>query len=240
MENDPFKSPFLPRLRPRVLMTVFVLSVISLTYYTPESPAQSIEKKEIVCPRNYWQMVACLSDKTGFQSTEPEEKIRIEASPVPQIKPVVRVGKVKKKPSSAKNREALYHPIILRAAKRHSVDPALVKAIIKAESGYNARAVSKKGAKGLMQLMPKTAKALGVKNSFDPEHNVNGGVKYFRSLLDKFNDDIKLAVAAYNAGSSKVRKHNDVPPIRATQIYVKKVLKYYHIYKNEMEEGTAS
>jgi len=87
-----------------------------------------------------------------------------------------------------------------------------------------------------MQLMPNTAKALGVKNVLDPEHNVNGGVKYFRDLLDQFNQDVKLAVAAYNAGSSKVRKHRDVPPIRATQLYVKKVFEYYQYYKREMAE----
>jgi len=158
------------------------------------------------------------------------------AQPVGKKGTIVEATKTKRRSPHIKRKESLYHPIIVRAAKRHGVDPALVKAIIMAESGYNARAVSKKGASGLMQLMPITAKALGVKNALDPEHNVNGGVKYFRNLLDQFNDDVKLAVAAYNAGSSKVREHQDIPPIRATQLYVKKVLEYYEYYKKEMEE----
>ena len=126
-----------------------------------------------------------------------------------------------------------FHPIILRAANRHEVDPALVKAIIMVESRYNPHAISKQGAKGLMQLMPRTARSLGVEDSFNPEHNVNGGVKYLKQLLDEFDDNLKFAVAAYNAGSSKVRRYRGVPPIKATQYYVNRVFQYYQYYKNE-------
>lgn len=131
--------------------------------------------------------------------------------------------------------ERLFHPIVLRAADRHQVDPALVKAIIMAESGYNPRAISKRGAKGLMQLMPRTARALGVVNIFDPEHNINAGVKYFRHLMNRFEGDTRLALAAYNAGSSKVRQYQGVPPFEATKYYIKKVFRYYKHYKKEME-----
>ena len=133
-----------------------------------------------------------------------------------------------------KKAERLFHPIVLKAANRYQVDPALVKAIIMAESSYNPRAVSKKGAKGLMQLMPTTAKALGVEDSFNPEHNINAGVKYFKHLMNQFDGDTRLALAAYNAGSRKVRQYKGVPPFRATKYYIKKVFRYYKHYKTEM------
>ncbi len=134
----------------------------------------------------------------------------------------------------------LYHFIIIKAAKRHDVDPALIKAIIMAESGYDAQAVSSQGAAGLMQLMPKTAESLGVEDAFNPVHNVNGGVKYLKQLLEEFDHDIVKALAAYNAGSSIVRRHQGVPPIKATQHYVKKVFAYYQYFKNQSADQTDS
>lgn len=131
--------------------------------------------------------------------------------------------------------ERLFHPIVIEAANRYEVEPAMVMAIIMAESSYNPRAISKKGAKGLMQLMPITAKSLGVIDSFDPEHNIKAGVRYYRKLLNQFNGDVKLALAAYNAGSRKVREHQGVPPFRATKYYIKKVFRYYRYYKKQME-----
>ena len=132
-----------------------------------------------------------------------------------------------------KEKERVFHPLILKAANRYQVDSALIKAIIMAESNYNPKAVSKRGAKGLMQLMPKTAEALGVGDSFDPEHNINAGVRYFRKLLNQFDGDVKLALAAYNAGSRKVRKYNGVPPFRATRRYIKRVFEYHQFYKSQ-------
>ncbi len=126
-----------------------------------------------------------------------------------------------------RKKHRLYHPIVLKAADRHEVDPALVQAIIMAESGYNPKAISKRGAKGLMQLMPETAKALGVKDIFDPEHNINGGVRYFKRLVDKFDGNVTLALAAYNAGTRQVKKYQGVPPFKATRFYIKKVFRYY-------------
>lgn len=137
---------------------------------------------------------------------------------------------------SDKKEERLFHLIILQAANRYQVDPALVNAIIMAESGYNPTAISKRGARGLMQLMPGTAEALGVKDSFNPEQNINGGVRYFKQLVNQFNGDIRLALAAYNAGSSNVKLYKGIPPFKATQFYIKKVFKYYHIYKSQPAE----
>jgi len=131
--------------------------------------------------------------------------------------------------------ELLYHPIILQAADRYQVDPAIVKAIIMAESSFNPRAVSKKGAKGLMQLMPETAEEMGVKDIFNPEHNINGGVRYYKKLLQRFKGDVKLALAAYNAGLKKVKEHKGVPPFKSTRYYIKKVFEYYRYYKNQLE-----
>jgi len=131
-------------------------------------------------------------------------------------------------------KEHLFHPIILQEASRYEIDPALVKAIIMAESGYNPRAISKKGAKGLMQLMPSTAEALGVEDIFNPEQNISGGVRYFRQLVNRFGGDVKLALAAYNAGSQKVRHYQGVPPYKSTHYYIEKVFKYYQKYKTQM------
>lgn len=126
----------------------------------------------------------------------------------------------------------LYSTIIETAAARYKIDPALVKAVIMAESRYNHRAVSKKGAGGLMQLMPQTAKALGVQDIFDPEDNITGGVKYLKKLLNRFDGDTRLALAAYNAGSRYVRHYNGIPPFLQTKTFIKNVLKYQEMYKS--------
>ncbi len=116
-----------------------------------------------------------------------------------------------------------YSPLIDSAAKTHGVDPALVRAVIHAESAFRADATSYKGAAGLMQLMPGTADDLGVTDRYDPADNIYGGVKYLAYLLDEFNGDTQLATAAYNAGPGAVRKHGGIPPYAETQAYVKRV-----------------
>ena len=146
-------------------------------------------------------------------------------------------------PLARKKAERVLHPIVIQAAIRHQIDPALIKAIIMAESGYNTRAISKKGAKGLMQLMPATAQALGVEDVFNPKQNINGGVRYFKQLVNQFGGDVELALAAYNAGSRNVRHYQGIPPFKATRYYIKKVFEYYEIYKNQMaynEKGIVS
>lgn len=158
----------------------------------------------------------------------PPSKTHEISQPIIQANAGISITPVRKTKSDRFNR------IINRAADRYKVDSALIKAVIMMESAYNPKAVSKQGAKGLMQLMPGTARALGVKNAFNPVHNINGGVKYLRQLLDTFDDNIKLALAAYNAGSSKVKRHGGIPPIKATRQYVRKVFAYYHHYKIEM------
>lgn len=116
------------------------------------------------------------------------------------------------------------------------VDPALVKAIIANESGFNANATSKVGAQGLMQLMPETAAGLGVTNAYDPSQNVMGGTKYIKGLLDRFNGNVKFAVAAYNAGPNAVEKYGGVPPYAETQNYVQNVLSSYEKYRSQASQ----
>ena len=113
---------------------------------------------------------------------------------------------------------------IREAAERYGVEEALIKAVIRVESGFNSRAVSPKGARGLMQLMPGTASILGVRNSFDPRQNIDGGVRHLRGLIDRFGNDLKLALAAYNAGEQAVVTHGGIPPYRETRDYVTRIL----------------
>ncbi len=124
-----------------------------------------------------------------------------------------------------------FEPIINACALEYGVDKSLVKAVIHAESGYNPSAVSSKGAKGLMQLMPKTAQDLKVSNSLDPAENIRGGVRYLRFLLDTFKGNETLALAAYNSGLNKVARFGGVPPYQETRNYVSKVLNYKKNYQ---------
>lgn len=128
-----------------------------------------------------------------------------------------------------------YHAHIVAAARIYSLEPALLHAVISAESGYDALARSPRGARGLMQLMPDTARRYGVQNPLDPEQNIYGGAAYLRDLLTLFGNDLKLALAAYNAGEGSVLEYgNRIPPYRETTRYVPKVLSYYQRYKTMM------
>lgn len=127
---------------------------------------------------------------------------------------------------------AAFAPHIEKEANEAGIDAALVHAVITAESGYNPSAVSRAGAQGLMQLMPATAKRYAVKNAFDPKQNIRGGTRYLRDLLVQFDNNIELAVAAYNAGENAVIRHGmRIPPYRETRAYVPKVLRLYDKYR---------
>ena len=167
----------------------------------------------------------------------PEMNQCVIPDPLQNAGPIV-LPKNKTSPVLNKKDDLFFGSIIQQAADLHEVDSALVRAIIMAESGYNPKAISKKGAKGLMQLMPKTAESLGVVDSFNPEENIYAGVEYFKKLMTRFDGNVEFALAAYNAGSRKVRKYQGVPPFKATKYYIKKVLQYYQTYKEQMTAET--
>lgn len=118
--------------------------------------------------------------------------------------------------------------VVAGAGQRHQIDPDFINSVIRAESGFHQNAVSKKGAQGLMQLMPGTASQLGVQNSFDPNANVEGGTKYLRELLEKYNYDPVRALAAYNAGTKRVDQYHGVPPYYETQMYIARIIRDYN------------
>jgi soluble lytic murein transglycosylase-like protein len=125
-----------------------------------------------------------------------------------------------------------YDDLISEASKRHGVSFPLLKAIIKAESDFDPQAVSKKGAMGLMQIMPQNFKLLGLDDPFDPTQNINAGARYFKQLYDRFGGKLALSLAAYNAGPSVVDHYQTIPPYEETEEYVRRVLSYYYNYKN--------
>jgi len=128
---------------------------------------------------------------------------------------------------------AEYNDIIRQASKRFEIDPHFIRAIIKAESGFDHKATSSKGAQGLMQLMPGTANDMAVEDPFDPEENIFGGARYFSLLLKRFKNDKILALAAYNAGPEAVESYKGVPPFPETKAFVKRVMDYYETYNSK-------
>lgn len=127
--------------------------------------------------------------------------------------------------------------VVDTASATFHLDPDLVTSVIHAESGFNPRAVSPKGARGLMQLMPATANQLGVRNSFDPQANVTGGSRYLRELLERYNFDLLKALAAYNAGPERVEQYRGIPPFRETRAYVARVVHEYNKKKTAQEKA---
>ncbi len=185
--------------------------------------------------------MACISSPDLIQNQLPdaiEMPEIVESSDQKEIEvlfPEKHPATVTKKGSYAQlKKERQFQEMILVASDNYEIEAALIKAIIMAESSYNPHAISKVGAQGMMQLMPRTAKALGVVDVYNPEHNINGGVRYFKKLLVRYNGNIELALAAYNAGLRNVKRYNGVPPFKATIQYIKKVEKYHKYYKKQL------
>jgi soluble lytic murein transglycosylase-like protein len=175
--------------------------------------------------------MASLCHANIYKYTDPEGVIHLTNVPTEPNVRYVLVMKEKRAIFQLKGDIALYDDLITRASEKYLVDSALVKAIIKAESNFNHRAVSPVGARGLMQLMPATAASLQVKDSFHPETNIDGGVRYIRYLMNLFKGNLPLVLAAYNAGENAVIRHNNrIPPYPETQTYVKRVLNYFDGY----------
>lgn len=155
--------------------------------------------------------------------------------PTAQIADIVQ-EKLPPKPQPAPAADQVSRAIAV-ASDKHSLDPDLIHSVIRAESDYNFKAVSPKGARGLMQLMPKTAAKLGVRDAFDPGANVEGGTRYLRELLARFNNDLVKALAAYNAGPQRVEQYHGVPPYRETRAYVSRIIRDYN--KKKLAETKA-
>jgi len=156
------------------------------------------------------------------------------APPAPNVPKAPAIAITKAKPLDAK----ALNEVINSISDRHQIDPDLINSVIHAESGFNSHAVSPKGARGLMQLMPQTANQLGVNNSFDPKDNVEGGTRYLRELLEQYNFDIVKALAAYNAGPQRVQQYHGVPPYYETRAYIARIIREFN--KKKLAEKKAA
>lgn len=179
----------------------------------------------------YIEIPTAQIERFEFDTAPPPvlAKPSVTPSPIPQQLPSVGM-KVQSTPAAALDRASL-NKVVDGAGERHQIDPDFINSVIRAESGFNNRAVSKKGAQGLMQLMPQTASQLGVANSFDPNANVEGGTKYLRELLEKYNFDVAKALAAYNAGPKRVEQYRGVPPYYETRAYIARIIRDFNRQK---------
>jgi len=186
-----------------------------------------------------------LADDSSFTDVPTEEITGYEKDlslplPAPAVSHVsisVAAPSVSVKSGSVKSVRVLpLNEVVNTASATYHLDPDLVNSVIHAESGFNAHAVSPKGARGLMQLMPGTANQLGVNDSFDPQSNVTGGSRYLRELLERYNFDLVKALAAYNAGTDRVEQYHGVPPFRETRAYVARIVHEYNTKKIAQEK----
>ena len=173
-----------------------------------------------------------IEDELILEVGKEEENPVIQAESTPQQNENNLIEEISKEPNfksklDLKPQEVSIDEIIETISDKYNVDSNFIKAIIKQESGFNKDATSKKGAMGLMQLMPKTAKSLGIKDAYNPWENVDGGVRHIKSLLDKYSNNQELALAAYNAGEGAVKKYGGIPPYKETQNYVKSIMSAY-------------
>jgi soluble lytic murein transglycosylase-like protein len=198
---------------------------IVATFRYPPIPSLFPQELNSFDPFRVLMKIQQINQRFSLQPFHPADKpMRQPLRPSP-VKPPLDLPKFK--------HEKTFQTIIAAASARYNVDTAMIKAIIRAESGYNPHALSPMGAGGLMQLMPLTAESMGVVDIFDPVQNINAGVRYFKKLMKLFKQDVSLALAAYNAGIQRVLEYNGIPPFSATQIYIKKVLEYHQYYSNQ-------
>jgi soluble lytic murein transglycosylase-like protein len=165
------------------------------------------------------------STTTGLRAQSAAKEVELQSADADATgKPDTQVTI---KPSRARMTDAEVDAAIDAAAARHNVDPSLVRAVVKVESNFNPHAVSRKGAVGLMQLMPGTARQLKVADPYDPQQNIDGGVRHLKKLLENFNGNVPLTLAAYNAGEGAVTRRNGIPPYAETKNYVKQITQLY-------------
>ncbi len=187
------------------------------------SAVPSVNGWQMITPTGRWRLVT----GNGWQQIRPSDRMMTLKS--------ATTGKALPFNLNSDDRRR-YTAVVAQIARRNGVDPKLVDAVISAESAYNPDAVSSAGAMGLMQLMPATARRFGVSDPFDPTANIRGGVRYLHWLLDKFNNNVVLALAGYNAGENAVINHDyTVPPYAETRTYVTRVLQFYQRYRHGVD-----
>jgi len=224
------KAPTIARHSLTIALLVLTLAVLLMVAgFSPETPSTAtIVIRKIAHPPSAAEIpaVTCARARANVDVVDSVSRpsAKWQTPPVPLADMV---------PFRGKKGDQAYDRYILSAADRYDMDPAVIKAVIMAESGFNPRAVSRAGARGLMQLMPRTASALGVEDALDPQANIMGGTKYLKKLMNRFDNNIELALAAYNAGSRNVRKHNGIPPFKATHRYIAKIKVYYQHYRDK-------
>lgn len=179
-------------------------------------------------------------DGASFIDVPTADIEHYEAAPDPPAAPVEQLARASQRTLStpaAQKTPVDLSQVVNEASGRYRLDPDFVNSVIKAESGFNVRAVSRKGAQGLMQLMPGTASQLGVSNAFDPQANVDGGTRYLRELLERYNFDMVKALAAYNAGPQRVEHYGGVPPYSETRAYVARIVRDFNKKKTAQEKA---
>jgi soluble lytic murein transglycosylase-like protein len=191
------------------------------------------ERRQVVGPVTRLYMGDAAS---GYIEIPTDQIERFEKDTAPDPAPVKAPATSRNTAGPAAAPQATVNPVDLKqvvtgAGERHQIDPDFINSVIRAESGFNSRAVSKKGAQGLMQLMPQTASQLGVANSFDPNANVEGGTKYLRELLEKYNYDVVKTLAAYNAGPKRVDQYHGAPPYYETRAYIARIIRDFNRQK---------
>jgi hypothetical protein len=179
-------------------------------------------------------------DEGSFIEFLSQEVAEVEVLPDEQIPVRVQAKQVVGATAGAQLSQADLHQMLTRAGEEHNVDADLLASVVKAESGGNPKALSRAGAKGLMQLMPATANQLGVGDSYKPDQNVRGGTTYLDSLLARYNDNLALALAAYNAGPEAVAKYHGIPPYHETRVYVARVIHEFNRRVREREAALRS
>jgi len=199
-------------------LTVIVSAAFSVSYAASNDPISHINKKEMQLAMIDYSHLLKKKKSTTVALARKKQKTPVEVFPSNCM--TWNVGQINRKATS-------FNATISKYARQYKIDSNLIKSIITAESCFRTRALSKADARGLMQLIPATAKRFGVKDSYDPKQNIRGGVKYLRFLFDRFNSDLKKVIAAYNAGEGAVERYKGIPPYKETIQYVKNVLLTY-------------
>lgn len=218
---------------PRVICAAcFVLGAGAMSHASAEIVHLTSGRTMNVAGHRFEGDIAVLALRSGGEMSMPRALVaKVTADEVPWVPPaprsagsVPRPQQVPVVPQAQVLAPATFEALIADAAAAHDVDPNLVRAVIRVESAYRPKATSRKGAMGLMQLMPATAREYGVRNAYDPAENIDAGVRHLRRLLDRY--EVRLAVAAYNAGEGTVARYGGIPPYRETRDYVRRVMAF--------------